>query len=621
MQHRDPHSLPIRWTRAGGAALATAFIVACGDDGGQAGTTTDASATTSSTTTPTTTATTTTPTTTATTIATTTATTTATSGSDSGTASMTAGETTTPGMTTSTEVSSSGGTETSSGSESETAGNDTGAVCEPGVTEDCYTGPDGTVGVGVCVAGMRTCNDEGTAFGPCVGEVTPTAELCETVADENCLGDVPECGDALWNKRFGGIASDEGTDLAVGPDDGIVITGVFDAGSSIDFGGSTFDNKGSFDGFIASFDGDGGHRWSRAFGSTTADAARSVAIDTTGAVIVTGDTQGAVNLGGGLLTSAGAQDVIVAKFDGDGGHMWSTIYKSPQQQVGLHCAVTSNHAVILGGVFRGSIDFGGGALISAGLDDIYLTKLDANGKHQWSKRFGDASIDYASAMMVDASDAIVQAGFFAGTLDYGGGILMSAGGNDVFVAKLDGDGGHLWSKRFGSAGDQRVEGAGIAGDGRVLIGGSFDGTIDFGGGVLTSGAGKDAFIAVFDAAGGHLWSRRLSGPGNDRVTTIAAAPDGNILVGGIYVGSLDLGGAMLTSDGIYDAFVAKYDPAGELLFSASYDASGTSWITNVAADSVGDSFILGHFKGTLEIDGEAMISAGFDDVFLAKLAL
>ena len=78
---------------------------------------------------------------------------------------------------------------------------------------------------------------------------------------------------------------------------------------------------------------------------------------------------------------------------------------------------------------------------------------------------------------------------------------------------------------------------------------------------------------------------------------------------------------MLTSDGIYDAFVAKYDPAGELLFSASYDASGTSWITNVAADSVGDSFILGHFKGTLEIDGEAMISAGFDDVFLAKLAL
>ncbi len=611
MQHSDHHSLPRRWTRTGGVALTTAVVLACGDDGSQAGTTTDASATATSSST---TATTITPTTT-------TATSTATSGSDSGTASTTAEATTMPATTISTEVSSSAGTESSGGSESETAGDDTGAVCEPGVTEDCYTGPDGTLGVGVCVAGMRTCNDAGTAYGPWAGEVTPTVELCETVADENCLGDVPECGDALWNTRFGGVASDESTDLAVGPDDGIVITGVFDAGSSINFGGSSFVNKGGFDGFIASFDGDGGHRWSRAFGSPTSDAARSVAIDAAGAVIITGDTQGAIDLGGGLLTSAGAQDVIVAKFDGDGGHLWSTIYKSPQQQVGLHCAVTSNDAVILGGVFRGSIDFGGGALVSAGLDDIYLTKLDANGKHQWSKRFGDASIDYVSAMMVDSSDAIVQAGFFAGSLDYGGGILMSAGGNDVFVAKLDGNGGHLWSKRFGNAGDQRVEGAGVAEDGRVLIGGAFDGAIDFGGGVLTSGAGKDAFIAVFDATGSHLWSRRLSGPGNDRVTTIAAAPDGNVLVGGVFAGSLDLGGVMLTSDGLYDAFVAKYDPTGELLFSASYDASGTSWITNVAADSFGDVFILGHFKGTLEIDGEAMISAGFDDVFLAKLAI
>src|SRR5690606_34367855 len=114
-----------------------------------------------------------------------------------GTASTTAGETTTSVTTVATEDATSGSTEPGSGSESETAGTDTGAVCEPGATESCYSGPEGTLDVGVCVAGTRTCDDEGAGFGPCEGEVTPTAELCGTPADENCLGDAPECGAAL----------------------------------------------------------------------------------------------------------------------------------------------------------------------------------------------------------------------------------------------------------------------------------------------------------------------------------------------------------------------------------------------------------------------------------------
>jgi hypothetical protein len=66
-----------------------------------------------------------------------------------------------------------------------------GCVCTPHQVLSCYTGPDGTVGVGICHAGTKTCNDAGTAFGACTGEVTPAAsEDCTTAADDNCNGTV-----------------------------------------------------------------------------------------------------------------------------------------------------------------------------------------------------------------------------------------------------------------------------------------------------------------------------------------------------------------------------------------------------------------------------------------------
>ncbi len=60
-------------------------------------------------------------------------------------------------------------------------------VCEPGETQSCYTGAAGTAGVGVCVAGMQTCEASGT-WGACAGEVTPTGEVCGNSLDDNCNG-------------------------------------------------------------------------------------------------------------------------------------------------------------------------------------------------------------------------------------------------------------------------------------------------------------------------------------------------------------------------------------------------------------------------------------------------
>lgn len=60
-------------------------------------------------------------------------------------------------------------------------------ICAPGSTTDCYSGPAGTVGVGICAAGTQTCLPDGSGYGACQGEVRPRPELCNGL-DEDCDG-------------------------------------------------------------------------------------------------------------------------------------------------------------------------------------------------------------------------------------------------------------------------------------------------------------------------------------------------------------------------------------------------------------------------------------------------
>jgi len=70
-------------------------------------------------------------------------------------------------------------------------------LCTPGEQVSCYTGPEDTKNVGVCKAGLQTCNAQGTGFGGCQGEVLPGGiDLCNNALDDNCSGQVDEDPDA-----------------------------------------------------------------------------------------------------------------------------------------------------------------------------------------------------------------------------------------------------------------------------------------------------------------------------------------------------------------------------------------------------------------------------------------
>ena len=118
-------------------------------------------------------------------------------------------------------------------------------------------------------------------------------------------------------------------------------------------------------------------------------------------------------------------------------------------------------------------------------------------EHKWSHIFGDAFEQFSYDVACDASGNIIIAGYFEGAVDFGGGTLTSAGAYDAFVAKFSPEGTHLWSDSFGDSQEQYSFGVAADNSGDVIITGFFAGSVDFGSGVLTSAGLYDIFIAKF----------------------------------------------------------------------------------------------------------------------------
>ena len=141
-------------------------------------------------------------------------------------------------------------------------------------------------------------------------------------------------------------------------------------------------------------------------------------------------------------------------------------------------------------------------------------------------------------------------GSFDGTVDFGGGPLTNSGGTDIFLAKFSSAGAPLWSKQFGdsiSAHNEGPSGVAVDGSGNVIITGGTSGAPDFGGGPLYGTSSVDIFLAKFSAAGAYVWAKRFGALYSDAGTAVAADGSGNVLAAGYFSESVDFGGGTITS--------------------------------------------------------------------------
>ncbi len=344
---------------------------------------------------------------------------------------------------------------------------------------------------------------------------------------------------------------------------------------------------------------------------------RVIASDAAGNVGVGGYFSGTLDLGGGVLTSAGGTDAFLGKLDASGKHLWSKRYGDGSNQSITAVGIDGAGNIYIAGAVAGTIDFGGGTLTSVGGFDMFAAKLDSDGKHVWSKRYGDADEQGIEPSAVDAAGNFWITGFAAGTIDFGCGAHVGTSGA-MIVAKLDNTGKCIFSH---VAGDTQAIGfsVGLDATGNGYVTGRFPTSIDFGGGTLTSAGDADIFLVKYDGTGKHLWSKRFGGTGEDEGGSVVVDKTGNVILVGEAKSSLDFGGGALTNAGGWDGFATKLDSTGAHVWSKIYGDGADQFVSCASLDATGNVYLSGSFGGKIDFGGGALTTAGDTDLVFAKL--
>lgn len=378
--------------------------------------------------------------------------------------------------------------------------------------------------------------------------------------------------------------------------------------------------------------------WSQHFGGTTLnDMTYPAAIkeDTNGNAVVVGMFQGSVDFGSGSVTSTNGQELFIVKYSSSGSYLWSRQISSSGGDMASGVAIDSSNNIVVVGSFAGTVDFGAGPLSSAGSSDVFVAKFAPNGTLMWAKRFGGSAIDGCSAVALDATNNIIltgRYGYYGSAIDFGGGPLpLSSGGTmqfqyDVYVAKLSPAGNYIWAKGGGGLGNDQSGGLAVDGGGNVLVTGSFQNSASFGGATFTNAGGYDLFVAKYSGAtGAHLWSFSGGGTNDDAGNAVAIDPGGNVVVTGIFGGTANIGGSVLSSPynpGLPAMFVMKVSSAGTPLWTRAfipYASFGSASGNGVAVDGAGNIALTGFVCGAVQFDA-AYLGNGDQDILLAKLS-
>ncbi|MBC6420999.1 MAG: DUF4347 domain-containing protein, partial [Hormoscilla sp. SP12CHS1] len=153
-------------------------------------------------------------------------------------------------------------------------------------------------------------------------------------------------------------------------------------------------------------------------------------------------------------------------------------------------------------------------------------------------------------------------------------------------------------------GDNKGRGIATDSDGNVWVTGFFNGSIDD----LMSNGGTDSYLVKIDSNGDLVKALNIGGSGNDQGYSITTDSDNNAWAIGYFNGSIDINGDDnndLTSNGGTDNYVAKFDPDGTLLFALNIGGSSNDEGTGIATDSDGNAWATGYFNSSsIDIDGD-----------------
>jgi len=369
-----------------------------------------------------------------------------------------------------------------------------------------------------------------------------------------------------------------------------------------------------FVGPISSFAAQGPNwEWAKNASGIHEDKAYSIAVDASGNSYVTGYFASATlslgsttiinpNNGGGVYC-----DLFIAKYDPSGNVIWAKSAGGTRDDVSNSIAVdAAGNSYITGYFYSPTLAFGSISLTpNNGIyAEMFIAKYDPSGNIIWAKSAGGMKEDFGNAVSVDATgNAYVVGNFQSDSIIFGTTTLMN---NDVlnstsdgFVVKYDPSGNVIWSTLAGGLYDDTPKSISTDALGNSYVAGVFSNSITIGATTLTSTGFDDLFVAKYDPAGNVIWAIHTGGYYNDYANSIAFDTSGNSYVAGNFESpTIVFGAYTLTNSTQYsdDLFIAKYDPLGNPLWAKSAGAARDNFANSVAVDASGNSFVTGNFR-------------------------
>lgn len=339
--------------------------------------------------------------------------------------------------------------------------------------------------------------------------------------------------------------------------------------------------------------------WSKTVGGSDFEEIHGVIATQDGGFVVVGDTKSS----NGDITDKryALEDIWLSKYDADGTMIWSKTYGGTKDDLGYSVVENPDGTLVVAGYSKSS---DGEVSSNLGMHDFFIFKTDTQGNLIWSKSNGFMSHDHAHKIITTSDGGY----FVVGYVDYAGlgkssrGVLHGVG--EFYGQKLDANGNIVWDNYFGGTQNDRAFDVVEANDGGfVLVGYSESNDFD----ADDNKGSYDYWVVKVDAVGSLVWKKSYGGSELDQAYGIAKNTNNTYIITGT---SNSTDGAISSNKGANDVWIISIDDNGALLWEKSYGGSGFDTSNSIRRIANGNFLIAGH---TRSIDGEITENKGEND--------
>jgi gliding motility-associated-like protein len=322
-------------------------------------------------------------------------------------------------------------------------------------------------------------------------------------------------GVVQWEKCLGGTNRDFPSCIQVTKDDGYIVAG-YSYSNNRDVSG----NHGYSDCWIVKLDRTGSIEWQKCFGGSYSDDIYSVVQTSDGGFVAAGFTE---SRDGDLNGNYGKSDCWIIKLTNKGDLQWQKRLGGTQDDVANSISETKDKGYIVAGYTTSNdIDINN----FKGAVDAWIIKLQGDGNVEWQKCFGGSEVEYAESIAETEDGGYVFTGM-ANSKD--GDVTNNYGGSDVWIVKLDKNGKMQWTKSFGGSDEERgfdiVE---TSDSGYAVAGFSYSTDGDLRGRSINA----TGWIIQVTKKGQLLWQKSLGSNNQNILYSIKATKDNGLIAAG-----------------------------------------------------------------------------------------